>query len=230
MMDGYNDNELLYLLSENDEFAFEMLMDKYQPMIMNRLKRYHVKTEYWDDYYQECIILLYKCAMTYREDITKTFNKYYDRLLQYQIRNLLRKDRQSFYRVVLMSPEEMDTFAYQRVEEKSILSSIRSMEQTLDETLVKMLSEGATIQEIADFKKLNYYQAYNLVKKYRKKNFVGDVARKPLSKLESAVYELAQTGYKPKEIASLLAVECSTVYNTLKRVREKIKKGIVKND
>ena len=112
----YNDNELLYLLSEDEEFSFEMLMEKYQPMILSRLHRYHVKKEYWDDYYQECIILLYRCAITYREDITKTFNKYYDRLLQYQIQNLLRKDRQSFYRVVLMSTEEIDNITYQRLE------------------------------------------------------------------------------------------------------------------
>ena len=106
-MSEYNDNELLYLLSENEDFAFELLMEKYEPLIINRLRRFHIKKEYWDDYYQECIILLYKCATNYREDITKTFNKYFDRLLQYNIQNLLRKDKNGFeymYSEGAMSP------------------------------------------------------------------------------------------------------------------------------
>ena len=225
----YNDNELLYLLSEDEEFAFEMLMEKYQPMILSRLRRYHVKKEYWDDYYQECIILLYRCAITYREDITKTFNKYYDRLLQYQIQNLLRKDRQSFYRVVLMSTEEIDNITYQRLEEKSFLKTLGITSIGLDEKFIKMLSEGATIKEIADSNEMNYYQAYNIVKRFRRKKIIDDTMKKPLSKLESSVYELAKTGYKPKEIASLLSLETTTVYNTLKRVRLKQKKGIVED-
>ena len=34
----YNDNELLYLISEYDEAAFEILCEKYRPLIINRLK------------------------------------------------------------------------------------------------------------------------------------------------------------------------------------------------
>ncbi|MBO4667214.1 MAG: hypothetical protein J5666_03705 [Bacilli bacterium] len=226
----YNDNELLYLLSENEEFAFEMLMEKYQPMIVNRLKRYHVKPEYWDDYYQECIILLYKCATNYREDITKTFNKYYDRLLQYHIQNLLRKDRQSFYRVVLMSTEEIDNLSVQRLEEKSVLEAMSYKKVGLDNKFVQMIASGSTIKEIAETNKMNYFQAYNIVKKFRKQRILNELMKRPLSKLESSVYELSKMGYKPKEIASLLSLEIAIVYNSLKRIRKKEKNGSFKKE
>ena len=221
-MDKYNDNELLYLLSENDENAFDMLMEKYEPMIINRLTRYHVKSEYWDDYYQECIILLYKCAISYREDITKTFNRYYDRMLQFQIRNLLRRDKPSFYRVILMSSEDIDSLGYSRVEEKRWLKPMSLKSLGLDDSFLKMLYNGSTIKEIAKQNNLNYYQAYNLVKKLRGKMFRDDISN-PLSSFENSVYELYKEGYKSSEIANILSVEPNKVYNAMKRIRNKEK-------
>ena len=222
-MSEYNDNELLYLLSENEEFAFEMLMEKYEPMIISRLQRYHVRQEYWDDYYQECIILLYKCAIGYREDITKTFNKYFDRMLQFQIRNLLRKDKCSFYRVVLMSADDIDSITYSMVEEKKTLKPMNLEKLGLSESFIKMLYDGSTIKDIAKSNNMNYYQAYSIVKKVRENKVFKDNIKNPLSPFENNVYELFKVGYKPAEIAGLLSVATKRVYYALKRIRNKEK-------
>ena len=227
-MKEYNDNELLYLLSENDEFAFDMLMEKYQPMIITRLQRYHVKSDYWDDYFQECVILLYKCAISYREDITKTFNRYYDKLLQYLIQNLMRRDRQSFYRVVLMSMDEIDNIPFYRVEEKKILTSMDDKPITKEDELIKMVCDGVTIKEIAESNDINYYQAYNLVRKVKSKREFREKKKSPFSSLEANIYELFKTGYRPGEIASLLSINPSTVYNAMKRIRSKQKSFVKK--
>lgn len=222
-MQDINDNELLYLLSENDEFAFEILMEKYEPMIINRLKRYHVKPEFWDDYYQECIILLYRCATGYREDVMKTFNRYYDRMLQFQIRNMLRKDKKSFYRVVLMSSDEIDGLTTYKVEEKSPLKPMNINGTILDERFVRMLYDGSTIKEIAQTNNITYYQAYHIVKKVRENKVFKENINSTLSAFENNVYELYRNGYKPKNIAELLSIEPRKVYGALKRIRTKEK-------
>ena len=217
-MSEYNDNELLYLLSENEDFAFELLMEKYEPLIINRLRRFHIKKEYWDDYYQECIILLYKCATNYREDITKTFNKYFDRLLQYNIQNLLRKDKNGFYKVINMSTDEIDSITKYHLDEVNELKPM-SFENDMNSIIIKMMHSGSTIKEIAETNKLNYYQAYNLVRQHRRDKRENN----PLSRFEYSIYELYTSGYRPKEIGSLLGIETRKVYYALKRIRSKQK-------
>ena len=93
----YNDNELLYLISEYDEYAFELLCEKYKPLIINRLKKFRIQAVNFDDYYQECLMVLYSCCENYREDKCYTFNIYLDVSIQNKIRNLLRKDHNYFY-------------------------------------------------------------------------------------------------------------------------------------
>lgn len=217
-MNNLNDNELLYLLSENLDFAFDLLMEKYQPMIISRLKRYNVKRDYWDDYYQECIILLYKCAISYREDITKTFNHYFDRLLQYQIKNLLRRDRDGFYRVVLMSSEEIDDITFERLEE----SGIDFTKFGSNEKLVRMMYDGSTIKEIALDNEMNYYQAFRVIRKLRNDKEVKKEVGQQLSQLERNIYELTNQGYRPKDIAVILTIGVNTVYNAVKRIKKKL--------
>ena len=224
-MNEYNDNELLYLLSENEDFAFDMLLEKYEPMILNRLKRYHVKSEYWDDYYQECVILLYRCATGYREDITKTFNKYYDRLLQFHIQNLLRKDHNNFYKIVLMSREEIDALSHYQLEEKKELKGLNQENNDLDEKIIKMLYDGKSILEISHSTNMNYYQAYKAINGYLSSNKIKvEGARKFLSNFEYNIFELYKKGYRPIEIGEILEIETRKVYYALKRIRLKQKK------
>ena len=75
----YNDNELLYLIkNNNDEDAFEKLYYKYRPLIVNRLKKFRIKSNNYEDYFQECLLTLSTCVTKYDETKGKTFNKYFD--------------------------------------------------------------------------------------------------------------------------------------------------------
>ena len=224
-MNEYNDNELLYLLSENDDFAFDILLEKYEPMIISRLKRFRVKGDYWDDYYQECVILLYRCAIEYREDITNTFNKYYDRLLQFHIQNLLRKDRNDFYKVVLMSREEIDVLTHYKIEEKKELKGLEVENPELDEMMIKMLYDGKSILEISHATNRTYYQTYKIINSFLSNNKIKvEGAKKHLSNFEYNIFELYKKGYRPIEIGEILEIETKKVYYALKRIRVKQKK------
>lgn len=230
MINEYNDNELLYYISENDEFAFEKLLEKYKPMILNKLKAFRIKYEYWDDFYQECTMVLYECALRYREDIMHTFNKYLDISLQFRIRNLLRKEKKYFYDVSLMPIDSIEAIAMERLEEESVFETQDSKESK-NEVLIK-LEAGESIKMIADSRGENYYRVYRMVNKLR--NSYGSLyVRKSDSKfsfLEKEVYSRYINGYKPLEIAREMELDIDSVYNAIKRVKRKIKKNMNKTD
>ena len=129
-----------------------------------------------------------------------------------------------------MSTEEIDNLSVQRLEEKSVLEAMSYKKVGLDNKFVQMIASGSTIKEIAETNKMNYFQAYNIVKKFRKQRILNELMKRPLSKLGSSVYELSKMGYKPKEIASLLSLEIAIVYNSLKRIRKKEKNGSFKKE
>ena len=108
----YNDNELLYLISENDENAFEILCDKYRPLIISRLRSFKIQEKNFTDFYQECLMVLYQCSENYREDKNFTFNVYLDMSIQNKIRNLLRKDKNYFYNVSLLDVDTIDKITF----------------------------------------------------------------------------------------------------------------------
>ena len=76
MIIKYNDNELLYLISEKDDVALEIMMTKYDPLIKSMLARYKIKSKNFEDFHQECLMVLYNCLNKYREDRKMSFNSY----------------------------------------------------------------------------------------------------------------------------------------------------------
>ena len=57
-----NDYELLYLISEMNDYAFEILCMKYAPMIKRRFKDLGISQRYYDDFFQEGLIMLNKAV------------------------------------------------------------------------------------------------------------------------------------------------------------------------
>lgn len=65
----YNDNELIYMVQENDERSNNILLTKYQPIIFNLSQEYynkHVGCGYeLDDFYQEALTAFYRAIRSY---------------------------------------------------------------------------------------------------------------------------------------------------------------------
>ena len=71
-----NDYELLYLISEMNDYAFEILCMKYAPMIKRRFKDLGISQRYYDDFFQEGLIMLNKAVKTYKVTSIKSFNNF----------------------------------------------------------------------------------------------------------------------------------------------------------
>jgi len=76
----YNDNELIYMVQENDEDSTNLLLKKYSPIIYKLSHEYHNKYaecgyEY-DDFYQEALSSFYRSLYTYNSSREVLFYTY----------------------------------------------------------------------------------------------------------------------------------------------------------
>ena len=226
MIKKYNDNELLYLISENDEHAFELLCEKYHPLIVNRLRRFKIHGKNFEDYYQECLMILNKCAKNYREDKCFTFNIYLDISIQNMIKNMLRKEKKYFYDVYLLDVEKIDLIKFK---EKDLSfnenDEIKNIHNKFEKEVMELYLKGKSIKSIAKDFDVKSNKIYYIINKYKPKkkektiNMWGGV----FSDLEKQVYDLYVLNYRPAEISRFLNCEVSIVYNAIKRIKLKSK-------
>ena len=225
MNNEYNDNELLYLISENDESAFEILCEKYRPLIVNRLRRFKIKDKNYDDYYQECLMVLDYCAKNYREDKSYTFNIYLDVSIQNKIRNTLRKDRNYFYDVSLFDIDKIDLIV---LKETAINSkkqiNINSIKDAFEKDIMKAYLEDNDVKRLASRFDVMPHKIYYILSKYRVKEKIKvNLWNGIFSDLEKQVYEFYSQNFRPSEIAEKLDCNVTVVYNAIKRIKLKSK-------
>lgn len=95
----YNDNELLYLIKNNNEEAYLFLIKKYRGLIFKMIRKYAIDE---DDGYQEGLICLYNAINKYDSKYNKSFNKYFEQLLTNRFIDL-KHEQQIDYRVIIDS-------------------------------------------------------------------------------------------------------------------------------
>lgn len=128
-----NDYELLYLIENNHEEALEILYRKYDNLIKARIKGFKIKQKNYDDFYQEGLLSLDKAIKTYDDKYGKSFNKYFDLILQRRFIQILKKEQKHFYNTVYVED------FYDVVEECSVPYNIEYEETT--EEICKLLSD-----------------------------------------------------------------------------------------
>lgn len=76
----YNDNELIYMVRENDEDSNNILMNKYYPIIFKLSSDYYKKYNGYvyglEDFYQEALMSFYKAISTYNSSRNALFYTY----------------------------------------------------------------------------------------------------------------------------------------------------------
>lgn len=224
-VEKYNDNELLYFISESDEIALDIIVEKYKPLIKSRLIKYRIKEKNFEDFYQECLIILYKCVYKYREDKNVTFNSYLDSTIQQRIRNIILREKDYFYNVMFVGETELDYMietVYENYAEDKI--ELLSKFELKVYNLIKEQTSIEAIYQMLGVTKKSIYNTINRIKlKMNTNNNINKCSNNKLSNFEKQVYDKHVIGYKPNEISYLLRVEVETVYNALKRIKRKLK-------
>jgi len=76
-----NDNELIYLIKENDEYSMNLLFNKYKPIVYKICSTYFIKMKKYgiefNDLIQEGYYALYKASCTYNSYSNVKFYTYF---------------------------------------------------------------------------------------------------------------------------------------------------------
>ena len=93
MYKDYNDQELLYLISEGNEDANNILFDKYKPIIDIKLKKYlnfgkKIGLDY-NDLFQEGLVGLSEAIVSYKNNKETKFSSFASLCIERQLSSLI---------------------------------------------------------------------------------------------------------------------------------------------
>lgn len=166
----YNDYELLYLISEQDETALDIMYEKYIPLIKARISAFRIKKYNQEDFFQEGLYMLFRAIETYRTDSGKTFNKYFDLILQRHFIQLLRKESKHFYNIQLtddidyLKEEEPEPVTYDL---DSLIS--RCKFSLFEKKVLDLRRKNFTVKEISEKLNCGVKQVYDANDRIKRK-------------------------------------------------------------
>lgn len=197
----YNDNELIFYVSENNEMAEDILYEKYRPLIVNQAFNLYKTSKYngvdVNDLIQVGFYGFNKAVNYYNDNMEVTF---------YTFARLCIKRR-------------MYTFINNsnRVKHDYLNSAFR-FEYSVDNSNVLSFNSSSSYW-------LNDY-AYEPEKVFVNKERLEEVVtfiKYNFTPLEKEVFQLNLNGFSYNEISNLLSITCKSVDNTLQRIKEKLK-------
>ena len=194
----YNDNELIYYVSENNEDAKEIIYEKYKPFIekaaLKMINYNNCNGIEFADLKQEGLVGLSQAINTYNEKKETSFYTYAKVCIERQMISLLRKNKTLGNKIL------NESISFQNNSENDFIKESILIDETKNPENIFFSSE--------------------------KTNDIILKAKEVLTNLEMQVFELKINNFNSDEIASLLDKDVKSIYNTLTRIRVKLKKEL----
>jgi len=191
-----NDNEVLYMVQENDEYAKDILFKKYKPLIEKYAKKYleHDKTCGLElsDYIQEGYYALFYAYKHYDIFHDNTFYTYLDLCIRSKMINLYNKHT---------------TLGHKSLNSSISLNASISLDEDIE--LIDTIADAKGVSPVFELEKREIYEKLNKI-----------FFKLPLE--QSCILELYYNGFSQKDIARLLDINYRTVGQTLDRIRKKL--------
>ena len=157
---GYNDYELLYLISCGNEEFLEIMFKKYEGLIVNTIKSFHIVSRMFDDFFMEGQMMLFKAIRYFREDRNMSFTNFFKLLLRHRYIDLLKINQKEFtYQVLTDDPDSYGKYVlndniYQDEVDVSKLSEFEKM------IFIGLYIEEKTIKKLAEELSVSVKQIY----------------------------------------------------------------------
>lgn len=197
-----NDNELVYLCSESNEDAINLMISKYKNYILSILKEYMKEYNIIGvevaDLYQEGLIGLMHAVQSFNSERDVLFYTYATACIKTSIISAVRQ-----------------TFR----QKNRILNNSYSLDKLFDESNHNFYEIFKDESSIPDQLLLDEESERELIENIKYK----------LSKSELSIFELKLRGLKNNEIAELMDKDKKYVENTLFRITKKYKE-VIKNE
>lgn len=190
-----NDYEIVYMVSENDEGAKNVLFDKYRPLIMKMAYNFYKENKQYgievEDFIQEGYFALYTALSNYSDSRDCLFYTYAIRSIKSKMLNLCKRYKTGKNRVFVDSVS-LDSY----VTEDSILMDY--IENKDSPNPVLELDKSIFYKELKDAVYSN-------------------------SIIKSSVFELKLNGFSTKDISTLLNISTSLVSRYYVQFKNKLK-------
>ena len=163
----YNDYELLYLIDWHSEEALDILIKKYDNLILSKLIKFNVSKEQYSDYTQELRMTILQAIKKFNTDYNKTLCRYLELIIERKIIRLLTDDSIYFNELSYLEDSLKDNgeMVLNRMIYEERLNQIQQME--LDEfkrnLLNKVIIEGQSIKVFASENNVTIKEVYNHV-------------------------------------------------------------------
>lgn len=198
-MKEYNDYELLYYISEKNEDASDILLKKYDPLIISIAKNLYKSIEGTgieiSDLIQEGRLGLFNASDTFSESKDTLFYTYAKTCIERKMYDLIKSINRNKNKILNNSiPIEIDD------------------ENGEYKTLEYLLKDETDNPE-------------RLLMKEEQKKEKYDLINSKLNDFELKVLELKLDGYDNKEITSIMDCDYKKVDNTLQRIKQKLKQA-----
>jgi len=189
-----NDNELLYMISQNDQLAVQMLVDKYRVIIDYKIAEVvydrNLFRQYKEELRQIGYILLSECVKSYSVAKNTKFSTFFSFCLERKIRNQLKsylshngcyvnslsldQTVDEFGEFTLADNIESNYYEYQSdslVKYNSLIEAINKVTEDfshIEKAICKLKQEGYSYPEIVKRLKCNYKKVDNTMQKFRR--------------------------------------------------------------
>jgi len=188
------DDELLFLIEENEERAFQELIERYSPKINIIISKYKEKALQIgldiSDLYQEGLIGLVSAIKSYKKDKDTTFKTYADLLIERQVLDAVKKhNRQK--NTALNNALSLDSFS---VEESISLYNVIVDESSQPE--LQLINEE-DIKEVRELLTEFEQKVYELKLEGKTNNEISIILDKNKRSIENTIQRIKQ---KIKEI------------------------------
>lgn len=157
---AYNDYELLYLITCGNEVALELMFKKYEGLIVNTIKSFHIVSRMFDDFFMEGQMMLFKAIRYFREDRNMSFTNFFKLLLRHRYIDLLKINKKDFsYQVLTDDPDSYGKYVLNDniYKEEPDVSKLSLFEKRVYE---KLYLEYKSIKKVAEELGVSVKQIY----------------------------------------------------------------------
>lgn len=190
-----NDNELLFMVSENNEESLKLLIDKYKYIVNNIAKKYLPRTEFSGldekDLHQEGLIGLMQAIKTFDKNKDVLFYTYANICVESKIKSLLRSENRQKHKHLNTSVS---------------FDMLFNDEYNLYDVFIDKSKDPSS----------------QIIDKEEKEEIIGFM-KENLTEFEKNVFDLKLSGLSNTEIALVLDKEKRSIENTLARIKIKYK-------
>lgn len=165
-----NDHELLYLIKERNDDAYEIMYEKYQPLIYSKLIKFNIVESQREDFHQEGCKTLMEAIKKYDDKYSKSFTRFFELLLVRRFMALLNKTNKP---IIYKSDIVMD---FQEIKEEHIIYLTKN-----DIEMARNILND-----------LEYSIFYHHYVKERKISEVAKELKIPIKRVYNAIYRLKQ--------------------------------------